>query len=291
MKEMVVKDNALINASYNLDLVEQRLILLAIVEARKNNKPITSDDILAIHASSYIKQFDVERHTAYESLKNAVNTLFARQFSYTQNYKNTGKREVVRSRWVSRISYVDDLAIININFASDVIPLITHLEKQFTSYELEQVSSLSSTYAVRLYELLIQWRSTCETPVFDLAEFRNRLGVEANEYKTMSNFKSRVLDPAVNQINEHTDITASYEQHKAGRVITGFSFSFKLQKPAKAIKKEPTERPKNNNEDTEKREALSQFIGYQQRAKLLNEPIENLLTKKELAQFRKFEFM
>jgi hypothetical protein len=35
MKDLVVKDNALINASYNLDLVEQRLILLAIVEARK----------------------------------------------------------------------------------------------------------------------------------------------------------------------------------------------------------------------------------------------------------------
>jgi plasmid replication initiation protein len=43
--------------------------------------------------------------------------------------------------------------------------------------------------------------------------------------------------------------------------------------------------------DHEKHEALSQFIGYQQRAKLLNEPIENLITKKELAQFRKFEFM
>ena len=33
MSKLVVKDNALMNASYNLDLVEQRLILLAIVEA------------------------------------------------------------------------------------------------------------------------------------------------------------------------------------------------------------------------------------------------------------------
>jgi hypothetical protein len=38
MKELVVKDNALINASYNLDLVEQRLILLAIVEARESGR-------------------------------------------------------------------------------------------------------------------------------------------------------------------------------------------------------------------------------------------------------------
>ncbi len=31
MRDLFVKENALINASYNLDLVEQRLILLAIV--------------------------------------------------------------------------------------------------------------------------------------------------------------------------------------------------------------------------------------------------------------------
>ena len=33
--KLVVKDNALIEASFNLSLVEQRLMLLAIVEARE----------------------------------------------------------------------------------------------------------------------------------------------------------------------------------------------------------------------------------------------------------------
>ena len=40
----------------------------------------------------------------------------------------------------------------------------------------------------------------------------------------------RVIELALKQINEHTDITASYEQHKKGRVITGFSFKFKHKK-------------------------------------------------------------
>ena len=44
MKNTVVKDNALINASYNLDLAEQRLILLAIVEARESGKGINTND-------------------------------------------------------------------------------------------------------------------------------------------------------------------------------------------------------------------------------------------------------
>ena len=111
-------------------------------------------------------------------------------------------------------------------FTADVVPLITRLEEQFTSYEITQVAGLDSGYAIRLYELLIKWRSTGKTPLFELQSFRQQLGVELNQYKTMSNFKSRVLDPAIKQINEHTDITVKYKQHKQGRIITGFTFKF-----------------------------------------------------------------
>ena len=68
MSELVVKDNALMNASYNLELVEQRLILLAIIEARESGKGINANDPLTIHAESYINQFGVAKHTAYQAL-------------------------------------------------------------------------------------------------------------------------------------------------------------------------------------------------------------------------------
>ena len=51
MSELIVKDNALMNASYNLDLVEQRLILLAIIEARESGKGINANDPLTVHAA------------------------------------------------------------------------------------------------------------------------------------------------------------------------------------------------------------------------------------------------
>ena len=49
-------------------------------------------------------------------------------------------------------------------------------------------------------------------------------------------FQKRVLDPAIKQINEHTDITVKVEQHKTGRSITGFSFKFKPKQQAKIEK-------------------------------------------------------
>jgi plasmid replication initiation protein len=107
------------------------------------------------------------------------------------------------------------------------VPELVRLESNFTSYELEQVAELTSAYAVRLYELLIQWRVAGKTPVFELAQFRMQLGLGIAEYASMGDFKKRVLDYALAQINEKTDITASYEQHKTGRNITGFSFKFK----------------------------------------------------------------
>ena len=239
MRELVVKDNALINASYNLDLVEQRLILLAIVEARESGKGINANDPLTVHAESYINQFGVHRNTAYQALKDACNDLFARQFSY-QKINERGNIENYRSRWVSEIGYVDNEAVVKLIFAPAIVPLITRLEEHFTKYELQQVSNLSSAYAVRLYELLIAWRSTGSTPIIELSDFRQRIGVLDTEYKRMERFKTSVLELAIKQINEHTDIIVKYEQHKRGRSISGFSFNFKQKKKdSPSIERDP----------------------------------------------------
>jgi plasmid replication initiation protein len=121
-----------------------------------------------------------------------------------------------------------------------VVPFITRLEEQFTKYELQQVSSLSSAYAIRLYELLIQWRSAGKTPIIELQEFRKKLGVLDNEYLRMAHLKERVLELSIKQINEHTDITVKYEQHKRGRLISGFSFTFKQKKKdSPSIERDP----------------------------------------------------
>ena len=238
MKPLVVKDNALIDASYNLDLVEQRLILLAIVEARESGRGINANDPLTVHAESYINQFSVHRNTAYQALKDACKDLFARQFSY-QELSAKGNTINKMSRWVSEVGYIDNEAVVQLIFAPAIVPLITRLEKQFTKYELQQISNLNSAYAVRLYEILIAWRSTGKTPIFPLEEFRKKIGVLENEYLRSDNFKKWILELPIKQINEHTDITVKYEQHKKGRSIYGFSFSFKQKKNEEiSVKKE-----------------------------------------------------
>ena len=243
--ELIVKDNALINASYNLDLVEQRLILLAIIEARESGKGINANDPLIVHAESYINQFNVHRNGAYKALKDACDDLFARQFSY-QSLSEKGNIQNHKARWVSEVIYVENEAIVKLVFSSAIIPLITRLEEQFTSYELKQISGLSSAYAVRLYELLIAWRSTGKTPIIDLEEFRQKMGVLDGEYTRSDNFKKWVIEKPIAQINEHTDITVKVEQHKKGRTISGFSFKFKQKQQPKIEKPVDPKRDPNS---------------------------------------------
>lgn len=232
-KNLVVKDNSLINASYNLDLIEQRLILLAIIQARKSKIPVTKQDKVVITISEYAREFGVALSgSLYRNLKSACDVLFERQFSYKEILEN-GEVKFSKSRWVSKVSYIPESGIVELFFTDDVLQLITLLEARFTSYELEKVADLNSKYSVRLYEILIAWRSTGKTPLIALEDIRYRLGVSENEYKTMEAFKRRVLDLAVNEINEKTDIQVSYEQHKQGRKIIGFSFELKTKKSAK----------------------------------------------------------
>ncbi len=226
--DLVVKDNVLINASYNLEVTEQRLILLSIIRARETGQGITADSRLQIHASDYANRFDVTKEAAYDALKNAVNNLFERKFSYKE-YTDNNKEIVVKSRWVSQIAYIEDSAVLEVIFAPAVVPFITRLEKHFTSYQMKQVAQVTSKYGIRLYELLIQWREIGKTPVLEINDFRFKLGIEDTEYKNMSDLKRRVIDPAIKQINEFTDITVTYEQKKSGRTITGFEFKFKLK--------------------------------------------------------------
>jgi hypothetical protein len=62
--KLVVKDNALIDASFNLSLIEQRIMLLAIVGARESSN-LTSDTPIEVFVSDYVHQFKVDSNNAY----------------------------------------------------------------------------------------------------------------------------------------------------------------------------------------------------------------------------------
>lgn len=231
--ELVVKSNKLIEASYKLSLVEQQMVLFAITQAREENAMLTADTTVTIDAHAFAKQFELNVDSAYSQLKQASLQMFNRYVVINDIHPKSGKPRVVRERWVSSAGYVEGEGLVELSFTKKVIPYITRLEKQFTSYRLASVSKMTSLYAIRVYELLVQYVRLGERR-FELAELKRMLGIE-NEYGLIHDFKARVLDVAVKQINKHGDIKVAYSQKKNGRVVAEIIFSIK-SKDAKVSK-------------------------------------------------------
>ena len=235
LKNEVVKTHRLNTALQKLSLSEIRLMQLAIIDARETGTGIDTVTPLPIHASRYAEAFGVTRQTAYEVLIEAETSLFKRYFTFLD--ERDGKP--VKSHWVSQAKYLDDEAIIEIMLTPAVVKEITRIDAieaktLFTRFALEQVAPMKSVYSVRLYELLNQWRQAKKVS-FDLDIFRGQLGVEETEYKAMSDFKRRVLDLAVNEINGKSDLKISYEQVKKGVAIVGFKFKVLTKSQPKKV--------------------------------------------------------
>ena len=229
MNNKVVKSHRIITALQNLSLTEMRLIQLAIIDAREQEAGLQTNKPLKIHAKRYAEAFDVQIDTAYKILAEAGKTLRSRYFKFI-NYRENE----VETNWVQQVEYVKKEARIEIIFTVAVVDEITRLSSHFTQYDLEFIATLNSIYSVRLYELTVKWLSVKQTDVFDYEILRGQLGIGVNEYQRMTDFKKRVLDLAVNEINEKTDIKVSYTQEKNGTKIIGFKFKVnkKAQKTA-----------------------------------------------------------
>lgn len=252
MGNLVVKDNALIEASHKLGEVEQRLVLLAILKAREtgNNVAELIGKELIIHADEYAKTFGINRQMSYKALKKAVMGLYRAEWGY-KYINNKGNKVVRYERFTQSAEYIEGEGVVSFKFADAIIPMLVELEKRFTVYEIEQVAQLSSSYAMRLYEFCVQHLDKKKGKGWleiSLDELRFRLGLLPTEYNRMGDFKKGVLDLAVKQINEKTDISVDYEQKKQGRTIVGFRFEFKQKSKKEKTKQVLTHKKELENE-------------------------------------------
>jgi len=87
---------------------------------------------------------------------------------------------------------------------------------------------MTSAYAVRIYELLSQYRDIGNRTL-NLVSLRETLGVDPGEYKLTADFIRKVIEMAVKQINDHSDLTVGYKALKTGRAITDFAFKIKIK--------------------------------------------------------------
>ncbi|MCL7946181.1 RepB family plasmid replication initiator protein [Marinobacter sp. ATCH36] len=229
-KGLVVKSNAVIEASYRLSVMEQRVILAAISQIRRDQ--VVSDDVMyELNVNTLRELSGTKSKAIYTDLKEAVNHLYERSIVIEKPPNGReGSTKKLKTRWIQSAIYSDDEGIIKLRFSKDIIPYLNQLNSHFTSYALAEVIQLTSAHAYRLYELLIQYREFGKRNIA-IEDLRRWLDL-GDKYGALYDLKKRVIDPAVRQINEKTPYQVKYAQTKSGRSITNLVFTFQKKDSA-----------------------------------------------------------
>lgn len=240
----VVKANSLIQAGYRLTLAEQRILLTAISQICSGDAP-TDQNTYSVDVNALASMRDTTTRRAYQELAEATKRLYDRSVRIEKGPngealgpedRNGKRKRVTMARWVQDVEYIEAEGRVELRFSHAILPYLSLLQKEFTKYELRYVASMRSTYGIRLYELIQQWRSAGER-VIDLDELRYLFGI-VGQYSAIKDLKHRVIDPAVRDVNEYSDLTVTYEQYRSGRRIAGFRFLF-AEKSGKDLKALP----------------------------------------------------
>ena len=137
-------------------------------------------------------------------------------------------------RWISKKAYFTSKGSVNIAFSAQIMPYLTELKGRYTSYDLKEVAKFNNAYSVRFYEFLIQFKNN-QTRRIAVSDLRDMLAI-GNKYPAIKDFKKYVVMPALEDINEFSNVTVELGQEKEGKVITHFIFNYVI-KAAPAIEK------------------------------------------------------
>lgn len=218
----VVMQNKIMQAFYQMSLNEKRLLLLASPIARLIGA--TQDDAIEITPADFARECNIKVNSAYGQMLEASQALMDRKFSY-KNEK--GKRVWVQ--WIIRSIY--DEACVSLCFTREVLLMLKVFDKKnpFTKYKKEYVLALTGSYSIDVYHLAKRNEGMAKGQFYmSLEDYRHELGL-VNTYTRINNLKARTLHPAIEEVNDKTDVKVSYQNRKrSGRVI-GFEFTVKAK--------------------------------------------------------------
>lgn len=135
-----------------------------------------------------------------KSLKFAIENLI--EFSYVLD------GNIIR--WLAPESHISD-SNIHLKLDNSLIPYLLRLDTHFTSYNYESVAKFTSKYSYRIYEFL----KSAEGLGFYKISLNDAISMLGDGCcKAKASFIKRVLTPALNDINNHSDIRIKRRFHQ-----------------------------------------------------------------------------
>ncbi len=219
LNKVVRYSNPLNMTSYHLSLFELRVVMSAVANVERDEE-IDPNTVYYVNAKD-ITELGTRKQEVYAALKGVSDTLFksyatvqmstlqhfpelqqAFKSSYEQYLKNPLKEVTEKFHFLTSVTYMNGDGKIGFRFSPAFIPFVERLKEQFTEFNLIELSGLRSIFAIRIYTICLQYQNHPDRTYYTtFEELRNILDLN-DVYPKFGNFKQRVLDVAIRQINE-----------------------------------------------------------------------------------------
>lgn len=226
--QLVVKSNDLLKKTkFNLTKQEQKIILTLISKIKPNDDKFTEYEF-SIQEYCDLVNIDNSSGGNYSYIKKSLEKLLSKVFWLETETK------LISVRWLDRAIIEKDSGIVKLKLDEYLKPFLLQLKDNFTQYQLERILPMKSQYSIRLYEFFKCdiWKSygvdDDNNPIrrkiqvkFEISRLQEQLMCK---YKMTKDFKVRVIEPAITEINKFTEIEVSYRFIKTIRKFTHIEF-------------------------------------------------------------------
>lgn len=215
-----VAANDIIRGKQTMTLQTARLIRLLITQVVKEDKDLKT---YACRIQDLAQFLNISPDNLYRDIDGICDSAMK-----SIVYIGTGnpQKPWKRFQWMSSAEY-DGAGTLTLRLSDEIKPYVLELDKWFTQYKLKNILEFKSYYAIRLYELIkcedgLTYNEK-ETIDFEISELRTYFDCE-KKYERVSQFKAKVIDIAVREINEKSDMYIVPIFKKTGRTFTSVEF-------------------------------------------------------------------
>ena len=202
-RAVAVQSNSMINSKYSLDPTQQKLILLAIAQIK------TADDKFFKYSCSVA---ELEEKLGVKLNETRIKDLAKDILRKPLEIKEKGKW--IGCNWFSAFIYYTDAARFEFEISPTLTPYLLNLKEHFTTFNIEQAIKFSGKYTTRFYQFLIQAQhQQAKKRTFALEELYELLQLPPT-LSRFDNFRLKVLEPSLAEINAKSDIKTAYEPTK-----------------------------------------------------------------------------
>lgn len=228
-RNYVCQANSLVGGKQALKLNSAKLIRAAIMQVVRDDEELKP---YIITISELAELLNVPKSNIYRDIDDITDDILKNPVYIREE---VGKKvRWIKIPWVTRCEYNSDIGVA-IKLNDELKPFLINLKDHYTQYTLDSILVMKSVYAIRIYELLQSEIMTRILPragtdiELSVETLKECCGCESKAYNTFSNFRNRVIDIAVKEINEKTLYTLSYDYVKKGKSVIGLIFHINMK--------------------------------------------------------------